>query len=92
MRLVRKTQQGGLYIDIGVGLSTLLVSTIRAMREPLLRGTSDRTGSTFFMHILQLGIVTNEEHRLGADGSMKSNFAMKLKENSTIKIITGGEA
>ena len=44
------------------------------------------------MHILQLDIVTNEEHRLGADGSMKSNFAMKLKENSTIKIITGGEA
>ena len=30
-----------------VGLSALLVSTIWAMREPLLRGTSDRTGSTF---------------------------------------------
>ena len=27
--------KGGLYIDIGVGLSALLVSTNRAMREPL---------------------------------------------------------
>ena len=54
VRLVRKTQQGRLYIDIGVGLSTLLVSTIRAMREPLLRGTSDRTGSTFFVYMNNL--------------------------------------
>ena len=50
-------------MDIGVGLSALLVSTTWAMREPLLRGTSDRTGSTFFVYI-RIGIVTNEEHRL----------------------------
>ena len=41
-------QRDELYTDIGVGLSTLLVSTNRAMREPLECGTSDRTGSTFF--------------------------------------------
>ena len=43
--------EGRLYIDIGVGLSALLVSTTWAMREPLLRGTSDRTSSTFFVYI-----------------------------------------
>jgi hypothetical protein len=36
-------------IIISVGLSALLVSTNRAMREPFYRGTSDSTGSTFFM-------------------------------------------
>ena len=41
-------------VDVGllyiyVGLSALLVSTNRAMREPFYRGTSDSTGSTFFM-------------------------------------------
>ena len=41
------TVSGRLYDHIGVGLSTLLVSTNRAMREPLNRGTGDRTGSTF---------------------------------------------
>ena len=33
------------------GLSALLVSTGRAMRRPLHCGTSDRTGSTFFVYI-----------------------------------------
>ena len=51
VHLVRKMPEGGLYINIGVGLSALLVSTNWAMREPLLRGTSDRTGSTFFVYI-----------------------------------------
>ena len=46
-------KEGDLYIYTGVGLSALLVSTIRAMRRPLWRGTSDRTGSTFsFVYIL----------------------------------------
>ena len=41
-----------LYIGIGVGLSALLVSTNRAMRRPLLRGTSNRTGShAFFVSV-----------------------------------------
>lgn len=31
----------------------LLVSTIRAMRRPLWRGTSDRTGSTFLIFVYQ---------------------------------------
>ena len=38
-------------ISIGVGLSTLLVSTNRAMREPLHCGTSNRTGSTFCVYM-----------------------------------------
>lgn len=33
-----------------MGLSTLLVSTNRAMREPLHCGTGNRTGSTFCMY------------------------------------------
>ena len=40
-------QESFLYTYTGVGLSALLVSTTWAMPEPLLRGTSDRTGSTF---------------------------------------------
>ena len=39
-----------LYTYTSVGLSTLLVSTGRAMRRPLHCGTSDRTGSTFFVY------------------------------------------
>jgi hypothetical protein len=35
------------YILIGVGLSALLVSTIRAMRRPLQRGTSIRLAPRF---------------------------------------------
>ena len=38
-----------LYLYIGVGLSALLVSTNRAMREPLNRGTSDRLAPRFFV-------------------------------------------
>ena len=37
------------FIYIGVGLSALLVSTIWAMREPLLRGTGNRLAPRFFM-------------------------------------------
>ena len=37
----------GIAITFCVGLSALLVSTDWAMREPLLRGTGNRTGSTF---------------------------------------------
>ena len=47
--LLYRKGKGELYTDIGVGLSALLVSTNWAMREPLLRGTSDQTGSTFFV-------------------------------------------
>lgn len=49
--LLYRKGKGELYTDIGVGLSALLVSTNWAMREPLLRGTSDRTGSTFFVRM-----------------------------------------
>lgn len=46
--LYSQTMVGGKYIYTYVGLSALLVSTIWAMPEPLPRGTSDKTGSTFF--------------------------------------------
>ena len=49
MYLIVYKGKGELYTNIGVGLSALLVSTNWAMREPLNRGTSDRTGSTFFV-------------------------------------------
>ena len=38
----------GIY-NIYVGLSALLVSTFRAMREPLLSGTSKQAGFTFLL-------------------------------------------
>ena len=41
-------REGELYSYTGVGLSELLVSTYRAMREPTDCGTSDRTGSALF--------------------------------------------
>lgn len=46
----RWSVKGRLYIHIGVGLSTLLVSTNRAMRRPSNSGTGDRTGSTFCVY------------------------------------------
>lgn len=39
--------RGIIYLLIHVGLPSLLVSTNRAMREPLHCGTGDRAGSTF---------------------------------------------
>ena len=54
-------QECFLYTYTGVGLSALLVSTTWAMPEPLLRGTSDRTGSTFlvciYQHLLIIAIL-----------------------------------
>lgn len=60
--IVRQKQSSGnvswdvIYInninDIGVGLSTLLVSTDRAMREPLECGTGDRTAPRFLCMVL----------------------------------------
>ena len=54
-------QESFLYAYTGVGLSALLVSTTWAMPEPLLRGTSDRTGSTFlvciYQHLLIIAIL-----------------------------------
>jgi len=45
--LIEKSCQScGIDIFIGVGLSALLVSTNWAMREPLLREASGKTGST----------------------------------------------
>lgn len=43
-------QEGLLYTYTGVGLSALLVSTYRAMRRPLDRGTSDRQAPVFYVY------------------------------------------
>ena len=41
-------RESRLYTYTGVGLSALLVSTYRAMRRPIDRGTSDRMALRFF--------------------------------------------
>ena len=41
----------GFIYTLGVGLSTLLVSTNWAMREPLNRGTGDRPAPRFVMYV-----------------------------------------
>lgn len=48
-----------LYIHTYVGLSLLLVPTIRAMRRPFYRGASSRTDSTFFLYTLKDFFVKN---------------------------------
>ena len=46
-----------LYTYIGVGLSALLVSTYRAMRRPIDRGTSDRMALRFFSYVSAATII-----------------------------------
>ena len=43
--------KGVIYTCIGVGLSALLVSTNRAMRRPLHRGTSNKVRLHVFLYI-----------------------------------------
>lgn len=63
----------GIYIhDIGVGLSALLVSTNRAMREPLHCGTSDRAGSTF---LCVWAIHENKHCQQGSRLTVKNGLA-----------------
>lgn len=50
-----------LYTYTGVGLSALLVSTYRAMREPTDCGTSDRTGSALFFVCISEWISSTRE-------------------------------
>ena len=58
-------------VDVGllyiyVGLSALLVSTNRAMREPIHSGTSDKDWLHVFLCILVNGINNNQISTLGA--------------------------
>ena len=46
-----------LYTYTGVGLSALLVSTYRAMREPTDCGTSDRMALRFFSYVSAATII-----------------------------------
>ena len=58
-----------------VGLSALLVSTYRAMREPLNRGTSNRIGSTSFCVCNQCLICHS-----GVKWHIKKNMGKKEKK------------
>ena len=62
------------YIDCtGVGLSVLLVSTCRAMREPLLCGTSDeRVPRFFYVYTNSKSLTTNLEP-IGINGMENIN-------------------
>ena len=50
-------REGRLYTYTGVGLSALLVSTYRAMREPTDCGTSDRMALRFFSYVSAATII-----------------------------------
>ena len=52
-----RCQEDFLYTYTGVGLSTLLVSTYRAMRRPIDRGTSDRMALRFFSYVSAATII-----------------------------------
>ena len=54
--IVRR-QECFLYTYTGVGLSALLVSTYRAMRRPIDRGTSDRMALRFFSYVSAATII-----------------------------------
>ena len=72
--LLYRKGKGELYTDIGVGLSALLVSTNWAMREPLLRGTSDRTGSTFW----SLVSFIKKSHKMNTDNQTNKKWEYNL--------------
>ena len=50
-------RESRLYTYTGVGLSALLVSTYRAMRRPIDRGTSDRMALRFFSYVSAATII-----------------------------------
>lgn len=52
-----RCQEDFLYTYTGVGLSALLVSTYRAMRRPIDRGTSDRMALRFFSYVSAATII-----------------------------------
>ena len=54
-------RESRLYTYTGVGLSALLVSTIRAMRRPLWRGTGNRIDSTSFFVCIGEWISSTKE-------------------------------
>lgn len=49
------------------GALALLVSTNGAMREPLGRGTGNKTGSTFFVYMLDMKTTKSVLESAGAD-------------------------
>ncbi len=72
------------YIYIIVGLSALLVPTIRAMREPLYSGTSGRTGSTFFICICS---INNFSLPFGGNGNKQLYKMNTFRKNCLSAIL-----
>lgn len=61
-----------------MGLSALLVPTTWAMREPTNRGTSIRTGSTFFYVYAKDRILTANMGAIGLSKSYEQTFIKAL--------------
>ena len=74
-------REGALYIYTNVGLSALLVSTYWAMREPLLRGTSIRAGSTFYYVYAKDKILTANFGVVGLHLSAMCKVTISFKED-----------
>lgn len=72
-----------MYIHLRGAFASLLVPTFRAMRRPLLSGTSDRAGSTFLFMYTQTNLsFTN--------GCWSHNTEPTSVDNTTIKYIFSG--
>jgi len=70
-------------ITFCVGLSSLLVSINRAMREPLCSGTGNRTGSTFFMSTgVELRLLTSQP---------SGSLAAQNRDRKSLKQVESGE-
>ena len=61
----------------------LLVSTIRAMRRPLWRGTSDRIDSTLFSYIL----VSNFRQRRSRLATLVNGIRMNIPQNNPYRLL-----
>ncbi len=65
-----------------VGLSALLVSTFRAMREPLLSGTSKQAGSTFlYVYANEPNTINICHEELGAGKKIIYEFTRKKSKS-----------
>ncbi len=80
-----RCQEDLLYTYTGVGLSALLVSTYRAMRRPIDRGTSDRMALRFFFLCIQnINQSNNTEWSCCSNGNgmrLEKWFISKLNDS-----------
>lgn len=82
-----RCQECFLYTYTGVGLSALLVSTIRAMRRPLWRGTSDRLAPRFlFLYIKKYitdSVVAKNPNCLAMAIVLRHPIAAKIEDRAS---------